>query len=149
MPSKNQRIGKLGEKFVTKMMNCLKCKKQNSLKLLPTNFKCADLICEFCGHTSQVKTFRNDSEGLPNQIAGAKWNPLNERIQAGIYHALWIVRMNQTNNRCCEIWLVTSEAQDPKMFVKRKPLSSAAKKAGWQGYRIDVANHADRFIKVL
>ena len=149
MPSRNQLIGDKGEKFVIRKMNCLKCKRTGTLKLLPRNFKCADIICDFCGHTSQVKTFRKDGEGLPNQILGAAWGPLEQRINAGIYHALWIVRMNQRNEKCCEIWLVTSEAQSPEMFIIRKPLAPNARRAGWQGYNIDVANHADRFIKVL
>jgi len=50
-------------------------KKTKTLKQLPNNFKCADLICDFCGHTSQVKTFRSDEEGLPNSILGAAWQP--------------------------------------------------------------------------
>ena len=149
MPSEKQYIGGIGEKFVAKMMTCPKCKKSGSLKLLPTNFECADLICNFCGHTSQVKTFRSDKEGLPNQILGAAWNPLEERITAGIYHALWIVRMNKRDKKCLEIWLITSEAQRPEMFIQRKPLNSTAKKSGWCGYKIDIANNKDRIIKVL
>lgn len=148
MPSEKQDIGNKGEAFITKKMTCLKCKRERTLKQLPNNFKCADLICDFCGHTSQVKTFRSDTEGLPRAVMGAAWGPQEERMHSGIFHALWIVRMNP-RQRVKEVWLATSEVQKPEMFVKRKPLSPTAKRSGWQGYLIDTANYSHCFIKML
>ena len=147
MPSEKQNVGDKGERFIAKTMACLSCKREKTLKQLPNNFKCADLICDFCGHTSQVKTFRSDQEGLPKAILGAAWQPQKDRMDAGIFHALWIVRMD-SKARCKEVWLASSEAQKPEMFVKRKPLSDNAKRAGWQGFLIDTANYNDRFIKM-
>ena len=139
--------GEIGERHVVKTMACLRCKKHRTLKRLPTNFKCADLICDFCGHTSQVKTFTKETPGLPGQILGAAWGPQQERMNAGIYHALWLVRLD-AKQKPREIWMISSEAQTPDLFVPRKPLSDTARRGGWQGYLIDIKNHADRATKM-
>lgn len=147
MPTAKQKVGDVGERHVARHMPCLKCKRSGSMKQLPPNFKCADLICDFCGATSQVKTFRKDNEGLPPSILGAAWQPQSERMQNGIYHALWLVRLS-ANMRVKEVWLLPSELQNENLFQKRQPLSANAKRADWQGYLIDAKGFADRIIKM-
>lgn len=147
MPSAKQLTGDRGEKFVAKHMPCLKCKRHGTIKQLPTNFKCADLICDFCGQTSQVKTFTNDKVGLPTTVVGAAWQPQSDRIKHGVYQPLWLVRVNR-KGRVMEIWLIPSEVQSPSLFSPRNPLSATAKRSGWQGYNIDVRGFAGRVIKM-
>lgn len=139
--------GEIGERHIVKTMACLRCKRRKTLKQLPTNFKCADLICDFCGHTSQVKTFTKETSGLPSQILGAAWSPQKERMSAGIYHALWLVRIDR-KQKPREIWMISSEAQTLDLFIPRKPLSSSAKRAGWQGYIIDTKTYAHLAIRM-
>ena len=43
-----QLLGERGEILVTKKCPCPKCKSEKSLKRLPQNFKCADIVCDFC-----------------------------------------------------------------------------------------------------
>ena len=120
MPSEKQKIGDKGEQFIAKTMACLSCKKTKTLKQLPNNFKCADLICDFCGHTSQVKTFRSDEDGLPNSILGAAWQPQKDRMDAGIYHALWIVRMDKKRVAKKSGWPPVKR-KIPKCLLKESP----------------------------
>lgn len=77
MATDNQKLGDFGEEFVAKHVACPSCKSlEKTLKLLPTNFKCADLICDFCGYLAQVKSVTvNDVDVLPKQILGAAWKP--------------------------------------------------------------------------
>ena len=56
MPTDKQKLGIFGEELIVKNCICPKCKKKRTLKKLPTNFKCADLICDFCGFLAQVKS---------------------------------------------------------------------------------------------
>ena len=35
------------------------------------------------------------------------------------------------------VFYLSSDLQTEEMFIKRKPLSSSAKRAGWQGYYFD------------
>ena len=57
MATDNQKLGTSGEDFVRKMIKCPKCKRdEKTLRALTVNFWCADLICDFCGYLTQVKT---------------------------------------------------------------------------------------------
>lgn len=79
MATNKQILGKFGEQAVVKNCTCPKCKKNKTLKLLPSNFKCADIVCDFCGYLAQVKssTVKN-VDTLPHQILGAAWGPQKE-----------------------------------------------------------------------
>ncbi len=147
MPTKRQTTGERGELFVAKTQPCPTCKRSKTLKKLPPNFKCADLICDFCGGVSQVKTFSKETAGLPGQILGAAWGPQKARMMAGIYTSLWFVRVNATD-KPQEVYFLSSENQLPDMFVPRAPLGVAARRAGWQGFFIKLAGFEGRVVNV-
>ena len=46
MTTDRQRLGEFGERLVCKRSNCPRCKRPTTLRRLPTNFKCADIICD-------------------------------------------------------------------------------------------------------
>ncbi|MGK4455787.1 hypothetical protein, partial [Klebsiella pneumoniae] len=56
MATAKQLLGARGEIMVTKKCGCPRCKRKRTLRRLPVNFKCADVICDFCGFLAQVKT---------------------------------------------------------------------------------------------
>ena len=138
MTTSNQESGSQGERLVAKSQVCPSCKKKQTLRTLPTNFKCADIICDFCGFLAQVKTFESvDINKLPPIIFGAAWKPQRERMESGIYYPLYLVA-NQKTKRRQSIWYLPADLQTAEMFIPRKPLSSTAKRAGWQGFTIDL-----------
>ncbi len=142
-------LGNWGEELVAKKARCPKCKNAKTLKKLTQNFKCADLICDFCGFVAQVKTSGvNDINTLPNSILGAAWGPQKERMDAGIYTSLFVV-LRSKSDKNYSIFFLPSELQVPEMFVARKPLSGNAKRAGWQGFLIDTTLVADRFVRLI
>ena len=68
MATAKQLLGAWGEKLVAAKCACPKCKRSKTLKLLPPNFKCADLICDFCGFLAQVKAMSVPAVSpLPNK----------------------------------------------------------------------------------
>lgn len=136
MATAKQKLGSFGEEMVVKNCHCPKCKKEKSLKLLSKNFKCADVICDFCGYLGQVKAknVKNINE-VPKQILGAAWKPQNERMAAGIYFPLFIVLVCGSEY---SVFYLSADLQAPEMFIARKPLSSNAKRAGWQGFIYDM-----------
>jgi len=76
MATDKQKLGEFGEISIVKYCACPKCKHTKSLKRLPVNFKCADLVCDFCGYLAQVKAKTvKDILILPKQILGAAWKP--------------------------------------------------------------------------
>lgn len=132
MATAKQNLGTWGEQLVAKSCVCPKCKRANTLKLLPPNFKCADLICDFCGFLAQVKAMNVQAVSpLPKQVSGAAWGPQRERMESGIYFPLFLVLKAPTAHA---IYYLPTDFQRPALFVARKPLSSKAKRAGWQGF---------------
>ena len=147
MTTNKQKLGDFGENLIRKKFDCPKCKRPKTLKKLPRNFKCADIICDFCGYLAQVKTKTvSDINNFPSKILGAAWKPQKDRMDAGIYFPLFVVLKN---NRKYSVFYLSSDLQTEDMFIKRKPLSSSAKRAGWQGYYFDgklLENYISRLI---
>ena len=136
MPTSKQALGDFGERMVVKKCSCPRCKKTGTLKILPRNFKCADVICDFCGYLAQVKSMTaKDIDTVPKEILGASWKPQEERMEAGIYFSLFIVLVS---GKKYSIFYLPADLQTPDMFVVRKKLSPKAKKAGWQGFKYDM-----------
>jgi len=144
-----QKLGDFGETTVAKKCSCPKCKRPNSLKKLPTNFKCADIICDFCGFLAQVKTMNTKNiEELPSQVLGAAWGPQKERMDSGIYFPLFLVLVNDKKKHA--IYYLSAGLQEPEIYVPRKPLSSNAKRAGWQGFIYDISKlPIGAFVRIL
>ncbi len=146
MSTAKQKLGVYGENIVIKNLICQKCKKNKTLKKLPINFKCADIICDFCGFLAQVKTSNvKDINILPNTILGAGWKVQKERMNEGIYFPLYLILVNQNNY---SIFYLSVDNQSEKIFVPRKPLSSKARRAGWQGFIYEIKNIKNNFIKL-
>lgn len=137
MSTDKQRLGAWGEERVAKACACPRCKRRKTLKRLPTNFKCADLICDFCGFLAQVKTSTViDVSALPKTVPGAAWAPQRERMAAAIYFPLYLVLKSGND---VAIYYLPTDFQGETLFVPRTPLSAGARRVGWQGftYRLD------------
>jgi hypothetical protein len=90
MPTKRQVLGRFGEMCVASQCSCPRCKRARTLRRLPNNFKCADLICDFRGYLAQVKAVTvRDIEVVPDDVLGAAWGPQQERMAAAIYFPLF------------------------------------------------------------
>lgn len=133
-----QLLGELGELTVIKTCPCPKCKSRHTLRRLRANFKAADVICDFCGFTAQVKavTVRKPKQKLKS-LLGAAWSVQQERMKSLIYLPLFIVTvLKGTPER---VLYVPSDLQVDSMFKPRKPLSKTARRAGWQGFVYDLS----------
>jgi type II restriction enzyme len=143
-----QVTGEFGEKLVTKALTCPRCKIGNRLQRLPTNFKCADLICDFCGYLAQVKTCTvADVNVPPDSIMGAAWRPQKDRMDAGIYFPLYIVALSK-DRKSHAIYYLSADLQEPDIFEARAPLSATARRAGWQGFNYRLAHIQDRLVRL-
>ncbi len=130
--TQHQVLGDYGEIVVTRLA-CPKCKHERTLRRLPVNFRCADVICDFCGYLAQVKTTRRaDVDEPPQSLMGAAWAPQKERMDAGIYFPLFIVVVNQDQSAHA-VYYLPADLQQPQMFQQRQPLGATARRAGWVG----------------
>ena len=69
-------------------------------------------------------------------ILGAAWGPQRDRMDAGIYFSLYIVLVNDLGR--AGIFFLPRDLQTEEMFIARSPLSQTARRAGWQGFGIDL-----------
>lgn len=125
---------------------CPRCKREITLKRLPPNFKCADIICDFCGYLAQVKavTSANISE-IPNKVLGAAWRHQRDRMDAAIYFPLFLVMVVGKESA---IYYLSAGLQKPSMFLSRKPLSATARRAGWQGFLYDLVPVKNSLVRI-
>ena len=150
MATEKQKLGYFGEKLVSNLCACPKCKRHSTLKLLPPNFKCADMICDFCGYLCQVKTKNvKSTDVIPKQILGAAWAPQKERMDAAIYFPLFLILVNENNNKDIAVYYLSADLQDADIFKVRKKLSEKAKRAGWQGYYYDLSEAQNRMVRLF
>lgn len=148
MPTQRQILGRAGEMAVAKTCICPRCKRSHTLVRLPANFKCADLICDFCGYLAQVKATRvADVEVIPKAVLGAAWGPQEARMRASIFFPLFLVLLNSARRKA--IYYLAADLQTEDMFIPRKPLSSRARRAGWQGFMYDLRSVQDRFVRLI
>ena len=147
MATAKQVLGLFGEERVVRDCSCPRCKRLRTLKRLPSNFKCADVICDFCGYLGQVKSVTTkDINTVPKAILGAAWGPQMERLESGIYFPLFVVLVD--SNKKYSIFYLPADVQQRSMFRDREPLSLTAKRAGWQGFVYDLSNAQDRLVRL-
>lgn len=147
MATAHQELGLLGEQVVVQRCACPKCKRPGTLVRLPPNFKCADVICDFCGYLGQVKTARvKDIDKIPNAVLGAAWKPQKERMDAAIYFPLFLVLVS---DKRYAIYYLAADLQTVELFKPRAPLSKSARRAGWQGFIYDTARVKANFVRLV
>ena len=149
MATERQRLGEYGEECVTRECRCPHCKRSRTLVRLPANFKCADVICDFCGYLAQVKAATVRSvDVLPAQVLGAAWGPQRERMDAAIYFPLFLVLVGK-EAAAHAIYYLAPDLQLPEMFKPRKPLSESARRAGWTGFFYDLTAVRSAFVRLV
>lgn len=143
MATDRQDLGNRGEKAVCKHATCPRCNRLRQFRQLPPNFECADIICKFCGFLGQVKATRlaDDSDTFPARIMSAAWGPQHQRILAGVYNGLYLVGFRKDGRRLTRIDYVPPHILEsvPEVFEPRRPLGPKAKRAGWQGYMLNIS----------
>nr|WP_024816305.1 DpnI domain-containing protein [Methylopila sp. 73B] len=149
MATARQNLGAFGEERVVKQCSCPRCKRMRTLVRLPTNFKCADVICDFCGYLAQVKAATvKDISVVPAQVMGAAWGPQRERMEAAIYFPLFLV-LATVEPVTHAIYYLSADLQAPAMFKPRNPLSTTARRAGWTGFHYDLRAVRAAFVRLI
>jgi Dam-replacing family len=150
MATSRQVLGAFGEERVVRDCSCPRCKRSRTLVRLPPNFKCADVICDFCGcgYLAQVKTSREKAiDSVPRAVLGAAWGPQRERMEAAIYFPLFLVLVEKLS-RNYAIFYLSADLQNPTMFRPRSPLSATARRASWQGFMYELESVRSSFVRL-
>ena len=148
MATRRQDLGKFGEERVVRDCTCPSCKRARTLIRLPANFKCADVICDFCGYLAQVKaSTKPNVTDIPQRVLGGAWEPQRERMEAGIYFPLFLVLVT-SDQRQYAIHYLSADLQRPDIFEPRTPLSATARRAGWQGFLYRLEHVKQSFVRL-
>jgi hypothetical protein len=68
-------------------------------------------------------------------------------MEAAIYFPLFLVLV-APDMKNWSIYYLSADLQDPGMFRARKPLSSTARRSGWQGFLYNLGLLQDRFVRL-
>jgi type II restriction enzyme len=148
MATDNQQLGEFGERLVCQRANCPRCKRAATLRRLPTNFKCADVICDFCGYLAQVKTARSKVlNEVPNTVLGAAWSVQQERMNSGIFFPLFLVLVASPREFSCHY--LAADLQSADIFSPRRALSVSARRSGWQGFTYVLREKKHAFVRLF
>jgi type II restriction enzyme len=147
MATRFQDLGAFGEKCIVKNCFCPRCKRARTLVRLPSNFKCADVICDFCGYLAQVKTATaTDPLKIPDKIRTASWRVQKDRMDAGIFFPIFLVLV--ANSGKYAIHYLSADLQPREIFMPRQPLPKTARRAGWQGCLYDFRAVRKSFVQL-
>lgn len=100
---------------------------------LPPNSPVADLRCAACGIEYQVKSKNGRFEG---RILGAAFEPIRMRAIEKTIPDYLLIEYDAKSCRVTSVNLVRGHEITDKDVLKRKPLRSNAKRAGWIGCEI-------------
>ena len=137
--SKSRIIGEACEDYVKNTIKCIRC--NNNFEKCKPNEKSKDLICISCNQKYQIKA-KNVSYKQVNNIKCKKQfrtiggeysttlNSINEKID------YLIILYEKQSYKILNVLYITNENINSSCIIPRKPLSSTAKRAGWQGCNI-------------
>ncbi len=131
--TKFQVLEEIGEEAVIQRCPCLRCKRSHTLRRLPRNFRAADVICDFCGFTAQVKGTQVPPHGNVSRfLPGASWPVQRERIESHIFLPLFIVAVN--GKKAIKIVYVPPDLQTAALFKPRNPLRKLLRGLAGRGF---------------
>jgi type II restriction enzyme len=135
--SESRIIGEACEDYVLHNINCIRCK-NNHFKKYKTNEKSKDLICVICNQIYQIKAKSVTHKQVDHIICKKKFktiggdysttlNNMNDKID------YLIILYEKQSYTILNILYITNENMNSNCIIPRKPLSSTAKRSGWQG----------------
>jgi type II restriction enzyme len=121
----------VSEKWFQDNAYCLSCG-NDRLSQTPANTRASDFVCQACDESYELKAFR--SKPVKNLVDGA-YGALIARIKSESVPTLMLLERN-------EKWQIQSLTAIHHLFLtsdvveERRPLSTAARRAGWVGCNI-------------
>ena len=141
-PAQKARV--LTEAWAVQNLYCPKCGGQ--LEALPANTKARDFECSGCEESFQLKSKRGR---FTASITGAEYRTALENVLADRQPSL--ILLEYTSDYCVErVEIIHRACITPGCIKPRRPLSSTARRAGWQGciIRVDAIPSIGRIVVV-
>jgi type II restriction enzyme len=121
--------------WVQRELPCLKCSSQ---PLSPTkeNTKSRDFICEQCHEPYELKS---KAGRFTRWVVNGEYNTLLETIRSGRTPNLLLLEYDAVGLAVHRLQAVHRTLLSPLAVVARRPLSTTAQRAGWQGCNLDLS----------
>lgn len=134
----NSQIARVLTEHWVKEQSYCPCCGNKSIQSFENNMPVADFHCNHCSEQFELKS-KNGK--LSNTITDGAYQTMIERISANNNPNFFF--LTYTKNWTVENFLIIpKQFFTPEIIIKRKALSSNAKRAGWIGCNIDISNIA-------
>ena len=133
------------EAWVEAKLRCPSC--GASLNKTPPNERSVDFICSSCSERFQLKSF---SRPRPAKLPGGEYNTTIQSLVRGERPSFVLLRYDRQRMCVIDVYLVHSAFITESAIEPRKPLSTSARRSGWQGCFILLDRiPADAYIPVI
>ena len=138
--SESRIVGEACEYYVKNNINCVRCNNKNFGKY-KTNEKSKDLICITCNQKFQIKAKSATHKQVNNikyknkfKTIGGEYSTTLNSIDEKIDYL--IILYEKQSYIILNVLYISNENINFNCIIPRNPLSSTAKRAGWQGCNI-------------
>jgi type II restriction enzyme len=138
--SESRIIGEACEYYIKNNVKCIRCNNNNFSKY-KTNEASKDLICINCSQKFQVKAKSATQKQVNNikntdifKTIGGEYSTTVKNINEQIDYL--IILYEKQSYKIINILYIKYENINQTCIIPRKPLSTTAKRAGWQGCNI-------------
>jgi len=131
--SKSQIARITTEAWVVVNISCPNC--ESALNEYPPNQKSKDVYCNNCSTDFQIKSSKNR---FSKRITGAEYNTTLNSVKNDNNPSLMLLFYDEKAMTVVDFQIIHHSFITEKNIIPRNPLSSTAKRAGWQGCLIDI-----------
>lgn len=132
--SRSQAARAIIEPWAAFNLYCLECP-SDDVSALPNNTKVADLRCPNCNTAYQVKS--KDGR-FGNVVHGGEFATYRSALDPGPFPNLLLVEWDPRFSCVFVVQAIKGSEIGEEQIVPRKPLSTTARRAGWQGCVINI-----------
>lgn len=135
--SKTQIARVMTEDWVSRNVYCPVCG-NDMLQHFEANRPVADFYCDKCQNQFELKSKETDRNGLGKVINDGQYDKMIQRITSSENpHFLF---MQHFDYKVRNLIMIPNHYFVPEIVIKRKPLSKDARRAGWVGCNINIAD---------
>ncbi len=142
--SESRVVGEACEYYVKNKIKCVRCD-TNNFEKCKINEKSKDLVCMSCNQKYQIKAKSATRKQVNNirckqqvKTIGGDYSTTLHNLSEQIDYL--IILYEKQSYEILDILYIRSENVNSDCIIPRKPLSSTAKRAGWQGCNILFGN---------
>lgn len=134
--SKSQIARVLTENWVKTNSYCPNCGEIH-LREFENNMPVADFYCKSCAEQFELKSIKSDIVG--NRILDGAYSTMIERINSDDNPNFFFLTYNSQKWEVSNFLIIPKHYFTSEIIIKRKPLKSTARRAGWIGCNIDIS----------